>query len=75
MFKDPQDAKFIRDVFGDEIYDGTDYWFGDAGIFADPDEDSYDSRNPIMSLLVEQLGTRYILEQLGYERRTYRARF
>lgn len=74
MFKDPQDAGFIRDVFGDEIYDGNEYWFGDEGIIADPGDENYDSRNAIMSLLTEQLGTRYILEQLGYERRTYRAK-
>lgn len=35
----------------------------------DPGDDNYDSRNAAMALLVQQLGTRYILEQLGYEKR------
>lgn len=64
-----QNADFIHDVFGNEIYEGNDYWLGDEGIFADPENDNYDSGNAIMSLLVQQLGTRYILEQLGYERK------
>ena len=43
--------------------------FGDEGMMCDPGADNFDSSNPIMSLLVQQLGTRYILEQLGYEKR------
>lgn len=57
------------DIFGDELYHGDAYYFGDEGMMCDPGADNFDSGNPIMSLLVQQLGTRYILEQLGYEKR------
>ena len=57
------------DIFGDEIYKGNVFWYGDEGMMCDPGADNFDSGNPIMSLLVQQLGTRYILEQLGYEKR------
>lgn len=57
------------DIFGDELYHGDAYYFGDEGVMRDPGADNFDSGNPIMSLLVQQLGTRYILEQLGYEKR------
>ena len=43
--------------------------FGDEGMMCDPGDDNYDSGNAAMTLLVQQLGTRYILEQLGYEKR------
>lgn len=56
------------DIFGDELYHGDAYYFGDEGMMCDPGADNFDSGNPIMSLLVQQLGTRYILEQLGYEK-------
>ena len=56
--KDPQNVSpHCYDIFGDE------------GMMCDPGADNFDSGNPIMSLLVQQLGTRYILEQLGYEKR------
>ena len=57
------------DILGDELYHGDAYYFGDEGMMCDPGADNFDSGNPIMSLLVQQLGTRYILEQLGYEKR------
>lgn len=57
------------DIFGDELYHGDAYYFGDEGVMRDPGDDNYDSRNAAMTLLVQQLGTRYILEQLGYEKR------
>ena len=68
--KDLQNASpYCYDIFGDEVYPGDEVWCGDEGMMLDPDTDNYDSSNPIMSLLVQQLGTRYILEQLGYEKR------
>lgn len=67
-FEPPESAR-IYDLFGVEIYAGEEYWSGDEGIFADPLDDNWNSRNNIISLLVEQLGTRHILEALGYERR------
>ena len=57
------------DIFGDELYHGDAYYFGDEGMMRDPGEDDRDAGNAIMSLLVQQLGTRYIMEQLGYEKR------
>lgn len=69
-FKDPPNASpYCYDIFGDEVYKGDTVYCGDEGMMLDPDTDNYDSSNPIMSLLVQQLGTRYILEQLGYEKR------
>ena len=56
--KDPQNVSpHCYDIFGDE------------GMMCDPGDDNYDSGNAAMTLLVQQLGTRYILEQLGYEKR------
>ena len=68
--KDPQNVSpYCYDIFGGEVYKGDTVYCGDEGMMLDPDTDNYDSSNPIMSLLVQQLGTRYILEQLGYEKR------
>ena len=68
--KDPQQAEpHCYDIFGDEVYKGDTVYFGDEGMMCDPGDDNYDSRNAAMTLLVQQLGTRYILEQLGYEKR------
>ena len=68
--KDPQQARCAYDIFGVEIYPGAYYWQGDEGIMADPGTENYDSENQIVALLVHQLGTRYILEALGYVRKT-----
>lgn len=68
--KDPQNVSpYCYDIFGGEVYKGDIVYCGGEGMMLDPDTDNYDSSNPIMSLLVQQLGTRYILEQLGYEKR------
>mgnify|MGYP004556461355 CR=1 FL=1 len=64
-----QDPEVCRDAFGDEVYEGDTVWCGDEGMLPDPGTDNYDSKNPVMDLIVQQLGTRYILEQLGYEKR------
>ena len=34
--------------------------------------DNHDPNNQIIATLVETLGTRHILEELGYEKRTFR---
>ena len=73
----PRELEFDRqqqspvgyDIFGDEVYKGDTVYFGDEGMMCDPVDDNYDSGNAVMALLVQQLGTRYILEQLGYEKR------
>lgn len=68
--KDPQQARCAYDIFGVEIYPGEDYWQGDEGIMADPGTENYNPDNQIVTLLVQQLGTRHILEALGYGRKT-----
>ena len=68
-FDRQQQSPVGYDIFGDEIYKGNVFWYGDEGMMCDPGAENFDSSNPIMSLLVQQLGTRYILEQLGYEKR------
>ena len=68
--KDPQQSEpHCYDIFGDEVYKGDTVYCGDEGMMCDPGDDNYDSGNAVMALLVQQLGTRYILEQLGYEKR------
>ena len=69
-YHDPgQEPEVCRDVFGEECYKGDIVYCGDEGMFLDPDTDNYDPNNPIMTLLVQQLGTRYFLELAGYEKR------
>ena len=63
--KDPQNVS----PYCYDIYRGDTVYCGDEGMMCDPGADNFDSGNQIMSLLVQQLGTRYILEQLGYEKR------
>lgn len=72
---DKQQAPCIYDIFGNEIYDGNEYWVGDEGVMACLSQsEDHDQNNQILSVLAETLGTEYILEALGYERRTYRAK-
>ena len=68
-FDRQQQSPVGYDIFGDEIYKGDTVYCGDEGMICAPGDDNYDSRNAAMTLLVQQLGTRYILEQLGYEKR------
>lgn len=68
-FDRQQQSPVGYDIFGDEIYKGNVFWYGDEGMMCDPGADNFDSSNPIMSLLVQQLGTRYFLELAGYEKR------
>ena len=63
--KDPQQARCAYDIFAGEYYGQ-----GDEGIMADPGTENHDPDNQIIALLVHQLGTRYILEALGYGRKT-----
>lgn len=71
---DKQQAPCIFDIFGNEIYDGNEYWVGDEDIMACLSQsENHNPNNQIIAALVEALGTEYIMEALGYERRTYRA--
>ena len=68
--KDLQNASpYCYDIFGNEVYKKDTVYCGDEGMMRAPGDDNYDSSNPIMTLLVQQLGTRYILEHVGYEKR------
>lgn len=70
---DKQQVPCIFDIFGNEIYDGNEYFVGDEGIMACPSQsENYDPNNQIIAALVEALGTEYIMEELGYEKRTFR---
>ena len=73
MMEDRQQAPFITDINGAEIYDGNEYFVSDEGNMADlTDREDRDPNNQIIAVLVETLGTRHILEELGYEKRTFR---
>lgn len=72
MMKDKQQAPCMYDVFGNEIYEGDEYWVGDEGNMADLSEpDNHDPNNQIIATLVETLGTRHILRELGYQKKTF----
>lgn len=69
--EDRQMAECMYDIFGVEIYPGETYWTGDEGAIADPGQENYDPGNAVIAMLVEQLGTRYILEAVGYAKSTF----
>lgn len=66
--RDIQQDDFVYDIFGSEVYEGDMYFFGDEGMMKAP-PDNYDANDPIVELLVRNLGISYILEQLGYDKR------
>ena len=53
---EPPESAYIYDLFGVEIYAGEEYWEGDEGIFADPLDDNYDSRNNIICRRTRRAG-------------------
>lgn len=67
--RDPQQEECGYDSLSVEIYPGETYWEGSEFVFADPGSENYDSRNGVIATLVENLGTRYILEALGYDKK------
>lgn len=72
---DKQQAPCIYDVYGREIYDGGEYYLADDGAIAALDRsENFEPNNTVIDDLVREVGTNYILEALGYERRTYRAK-
>lgn len=72
--RDIQQDAFVYDIFGNEIYDGEEYWYGDEGAMKALDStENYRSNNEIIDMLVEQLGTEFILQALGYVRRVCHA--
>ena len=68
-FDRQQQSPVGYDIFGDEVYKGDTVYCGDEGMMCDPGDDNYDSGNAAMTLLVQQLGTRYILEQKKKKKR------
>lgn len=73
---DKQQAPCIYDKFGTEIYDGGEYYLADDGaVAALGRSENFDPNNAVIEDLVREVGTNYILEALGYGRRTYHAKF
>lgn len=69
---DKQQADCIYDVYGNEIYEGDAYYDIDGTIVADIwNRENYTETNNVITVLVEQLGTREILDRLGYVRKVH----
>ena len=67
---DKQQAPFITDINGAEIYDGNEYFVSDEGnIAAALPSENWDVHNALIELLVETFGKNYIAELCGLERR------
>ena len=72
MMKDKQQAPCMFDRFGAEIYEGEEYFVGNEGNVFVSDSENFDAGNHVICDLVETMGTSWILEELGYEKRTFR---
>lgn len=69
---DKQQADCIFDVYGNEIYEGDAYYNIDGKIVSDIwNWENYTETNNVITVLVEQLGTREILYRLGYVRKVH----
>ena len=71
MMKDTQQAQCMFDRFGAEIYEGEEYFTGNEGDIFVCDSENFDPGNHVICDLVETMGTRWILEQLGYQKKTF----
>lgn len=70
MMEDRQQAPFITDINGAEIYDGNEYFVSDEGnIAAVPPGENWNVHNALIEHLVETFGTNHIAERCGLERR------
>lgn len=68
--KDKQTVPCMYDVFGNEIYEGDTYFVTDSGnILAPLPREDHDLNNGMLRSMVEELGTTYIAEMCGYEKR------
>lgn len=68
--RDKQQAPFITDIDGAEIYDGNEYFVSDEGnIAAVPPGENWNVHNALIEHLVETYGTNSIAEMCGLERR------
>lgn len=71
IMKDRQQAQCMFDRFGAEIYEGEEYFAGNEGNVFVCDSENFDPGNHVICDLVETMGTRWILEQLGYQKKTF----
>lgn len=72
--RDKQQEPCIFDIFGTEIYDGGEYYLADDGaIAALGRSENFDPNNAVIGDIVQNVGTNFILEALGYEKRTFEA--
>lgn len=70
MMEDRQQAPFITDINGAEIYAGNEYFVSDEGnIAAVPPGENWTVQNALIAHLVETYGTNYIAERCGLVRR------
>lgn len=70
MMEDRQQAPFITDINGTEIYDGNEYFVSDEGnIAAAAASENWTVQNALIAHLVETYGTNSIAEMCGLERR------
>lgn len=70
MMKDKQQAPCMYDVFGNEIYDGNEYFVSDEGnIAAASPGENWTVQNALIEHLVETYGTNYIAEMCGLDKR------
>lgn len=70
MMKDKQQAPCMYDVFGNEIYDGNEYFVSDEGnIAAASPGENWTVHNALIEHLVETYGTNHIAEMCGLDKR------
>ena len=70
MMEDKQQAPCMYDVFGNEIYDGNEYFVSDEGnIAAASPGENWTVQNALIEHLVETYGTNYIAEMCGLDKR------
>ena len=69
MMKDKQQAPFITDINGAEIYDGNEYFVSDEGnIAAASPGENWTVQNALIEHLVETYGTNSIAEMCGLDK-------
>lgn len=72
--QDKQQAPCMYDVYGVEIYDGEEYYVGNEGTVAPPPlKEDFNPDNEVIADIVKHVGTRRIMEGIGYIRKTFSA--
>ena len=70
MMEDRQQAPCMYDVFGNEIYEGGEYFVSDEGnIAAVPPSENWNVHNSLIEHLVGTYGTNRIAEMCGLDKR------